>query len=165
MRARQRKLLSNAAPWRFPKTSNRRCLTYLTITLDPASVTAAQALLTQWAAIAAAPADTRAQLNRMEALLASLATATTAIQTGETKIMASIDDLTTAVAAETTLEGSIITLLDGVQAQLVAAGLDATKVNAVFDKVTANNTALQAAITANTPVAPAPPAPPAAPGS
>jgi dGTP triphosphohydrolase len=101
----------------------------------------------------------------MEAQLARLETATTALQTGETKIMASIDDLTTAVAAETTLEGSIITLLDGVQAQLVAAGLDATKVNAVFDKVTANNTALQAAITANTPVAPAPPAPPAAPGS
>jgi hypothetical protein len=102
----------------------------------------------------------------MEALLASLATATTAIQTGETKIMASIDDLVTAVDSETTLEGSVETLLTGIAAQLKAAGLDATKVNAVFDKVTANNAALTAAITANTPVDPtAPPAPPAAPGS
>jgi hypothetical protein len=99
----------------------------------------------------------------MEALLNSIQTATTAIQTGETKLMASIDDLTAAVAQETTLEGSVITLLNGIEAQLVAAGLDATKVNAVFDKVTANNTALQAAITANTPAAPAPPAPPAPP--
>jgi hypothetical protein len=94
----------------------------------------------------------------MEAQLARLETATTAIQTGETKLMASIDDLVTAVDSETTLEGSLETLLTGIAAQLKAAGLDATKVNAVFDKVTANNAALTAAITANTPVDPnAPP--------
>ena len=77
--------------------------------------------------------------------------------------MASIDDLVTAVDSETTLEGSVETLLTGIAAQLKAAGLDATKVNAVFDKVTANNAALTAAITANTPVDPT--TPPAAPGS
>jgi len=71
--------------------------------------------------------------------------------------MASIDDLVTAVAQETTLEGSVVTLLNGVQAQLVVAGLDANKVNAVFATVTANNTALQAAITANTPAGGPPP--------
>lgn len=78
----------------------------------------------------------------------------------EEKIMAKIDDLVTDVASETTLEGSVETLLTGLAAQVAAlqSGDPATqaKIDALHTQLTSNITALQAAVTANTPVPPAP---------
>ena len=76
--------------------------------------------------------------------------------------MSALDDLTTQVAANTSVEQSAITLIEGIAAQLAAAGTDPAKLEALKTQLTASATALAAAITANTPVAPpAPPAPPA----
>lgn len=75
-------------------------------------------------------------------------------------IMAQIDDLKAAVANETTVEQSAITLLGSLSAQLQAAlngGNPTADVQAVIDTMNANQTALAAAVTANTPAA-APPA-------
>lgn len=74
--------------------------------------------------------------------------------------MAQIDDLKAAVANETTVEQSAITLLGSLSAQLQAAlngGNPTADVQAVIDTMNANQTALAAAVTANTPAA-APPA-------
>lgn len=76
---------------------------------------------------------------------------------GERKLMAAIDDLTTAVAAETTVEQSAITLIQQLAAQIAANATDPAKISALASQLTANATALAAAITANTPVAPAAP--------
>jgi hypothetical protein len=67
-------------------------------------------------------------------------------------------DLQAAVASETTVEGSAITLLQSLSAQLTAALASSNPVAAVEAVVTtmnANQTALAAAVVANTPAAPA----------
>ena len=83
-----------------------------------------------------------------------------AIQAQEAIMAATLDDTLAAVTAESTVDDSIITLLNGLAAQIKAGGLsaaDAAKVQAIFDQATANSTKIAAAVTANTP--PAPPAP------
>lgn len=76
--------------------------------------------------------------------------------------MASIDDLVTDVAAESTVDDSIITLVQGLQTQLAAALSGATippavqaKIDQVFASMEANKAKVAAAVVAGTPAAPA----------
>lgn len=68
--------------------------------------------------------------------------------------MAAIDDLTTQVAANTTVIGSALTLIQGLAAALAAAGTDPAKLSALQTQLAASDTALAAAVAANTPAAP-----------
>lgn len=79
----------------------------------------------------------------------------------ENQMSATLDQVVQDVSDETTLESSIVTLLDGIQAQLTAAlagttisAANQTKIDAIFSGLEANKTALSAAIIANTPVTP-----------
>jgi DNA-binding FadR family transcriptional regulator len=77
-------------------------------------------------------------------------------------IMAGLDDITAAVAAETTVLESAETLLASLHDQLVAAlaSSDPAAIQAVVDQIGTNTAALAAAVAANTPAAPpAAPAP------
>lgn len=84
------------------------------------------------------------------------------IEQKETLIMASLDDTLAAVTAETTADNSIIALLNGIAAQLATAlggalsPANQAKVDAIFAAATANASAVNAAIAANTPAAPTP---------
>lgn len=62
-----------------------------------------------------------------------------------------LDELQTQVAANTSVESSAITLIQGIAAQLAAAGTDPVKIQALSDKLKASATSLATAITANTP--------------
>ena len=71
--------------------------------------------------------------------------------------MASLDQTLSAVQAESTVDDSIIALLNGLAAQIAAGGLsaaDQAKVDAIFAAAQANSTKVSAAVTANTPAAP-----------
>lgn len=65
-----------------------------------------------------------------------------------------LDDLTAEVAADTAVESSAVTLIQGLAAQIAAAGTDPVALKALTDSLTTSSTALAAAVTANTPVAP-----------
>ena len=80
------------------------------------------------------------------------------IETQE-KIMAAIDDLAAAVAAEDTVIDGAVTLLNGIPALIAAAGTDPAKLAALQADITAKTTTLAAAVLAGTPT----PAPAAAP--
>lgn len=77
------------------------------------------------------------------------------ILTNQTKIMALLDSLTAEVANNTTVEQSAIVLIQGLKAQLDAAGTDPVKLKALSDQLAANDTALAAAVTTNAPTPPA----------
>lgn len=64
-----------------------------------------------------------------------------------------LDDLTAEVAANNAIEESAITLINGLAAQIAAAGTDPAKLQALTDSLTAESANLAAAITANTPAA------------
>ena len=73
------------------------------------------------------------------------------------KIMATLDETLAAVQAETTVDDSIIALLEGLAAQIKAGGLtaaDQAKVDAIFSAANANSAKVAAAVTANTPAVP-----------
>ena len=70
--------------------------------------------------------------------------------------MADLTALTAQVAATTTVEQSAITLIQGLAAQIAAAGTDPAALAALTTSLNTSATALSAAITANTPAAPAP---------
>ena len=77
-----------------------------------------------------------------------------AILANTEKIMATLDDVLADVTAETTAIGSITTLIQGLQAQIAAAGLspaDQAKVDAIFADAEANKAALATALAANVP--------------
>jgi|SRR5882762_338415 len=75
----------------------------------------------------------------------------------ENTIMATMQDVAAAVAAESTVDDSIIVLLNGIAQQLkdALAANDPVALQAVVDGIHANTAKIQAAVTANTPVAPA----------
>lgn len=81
--------------------------------------------------------------------------------------MTVLENLRAAVAAETTVNQSAVTLLNAIPGLILAAGTDPAALQALADSITVNTTSLAAAVTANTPAAPAPaPAPaPADPGT
>ncbi len=75
------------------------------------------------------------------------------------KIMAAIDDLAAAVAAEDTVIDSAVVLLNGIPALIAAAGTDPAKLAALQKDITDKTTALAAAVIVGTPTpAPASPA-------
>lgn len=65
-----------------------------------------------------------------------------------------LDEIVADVAQETTVEQSVLTLLNGIAAQLAAAAQDPAKLAALHTSLQANITALTAAVTANTSAAP-----------
>lgn len=69
-------------------------------------------------------------------------------------IMTAMTDLQAAVAQETTVEGSVLTLLQGIADQLKAAGTDPAALAALTSQINTNISTMQAAVTANTPAAP-----------
>src|ERR1035437_7329908 len=80
------------------------------------------------------------------------------------KIMAKIDDLAAAVAAEDTVIDSAVVLLQGLPALIAAAGTDPVKLAALQADIAAKTTALSAAVLAGTPT-PVPTAPPVTPAA
>lgn len=73
------------------------------------------------------------------------------IQKQEVKIMASVQQVADAVAAETTVEQSVITLLDQIKAALDQAKTDPAALDAIIQQIDANKQALAEAVTRNTP--------------
>lgn len=69
------------------------------------------------------------------------------------ELMSALDDLTTQVAANTSVEQSAITLIQGIAAQLAAAGQDPIKLAALTGSLKTSADSLAAAVAANTPVA------------
>lgn len=72
----------------------------------------------------------------------------------ETQIMSALTDLQAQVAQNTTIEASAVTLIQGLAAQIAAAGTDPAALAALTANLNASATALAAAITANTTPAP-----------
>lgn len=64
--------------------------------------------------------------------------------------MATIDDILAGVEEESTLDDSIITLLQNLKAAVDAAKGDQAKIDAAFAAITANKQKVSDAITANT---------------
>jgi peptidoglycan hydrolase CwlO-like protein len=64
-----------------------------------------------------------------------------------------LDDLTAQVAANTNLEQSAVTMIQGLAAQIAAAKNDPAAIQALSDQLNTSATALTNAITANTPAA------------
>lgn len=79
--------------------------------------------------------------------------------------MALLDALTAQVAQTVTVEQSAITLIQGISAQLAAAGTDPAALANLQTQLNTSATALAAAVAANTPSAPTTPAPAPAPAT
>ena len=75
------------------------------------------------------------------------------VSSNQENIMAAIDDLQAAVAAEDTVIDSAITLIQGIPALIAAAGVDPAKLAALQSDITSKSSALAAAVAANTPAA------------
>lgn len=82
----------------------------------------------------------------------------TLITEGKT-IMADLTALTAQVAQNTTVEQSAVTLIQGLAAQIAAAGTDPVALAALVSQLNSSATALAAAVTANTPAPSPSPAP------
>ena len=95
---------------------------------------------------------------KMDALLSVNRAILRLLETNGANIMSAIDDLTAQVAANTAVEASAVTLIQGIAAELAAAATDPAKVEALAAQLKASASALGAAVAANTPAAP--PAPP-----
>jgi len=67
--------------------------------------------------------------------------------------MADLTELQAAVAADTSVTASAVTLLQGLAAQLAAAGTDPAALAAIVSDLNENTDALAAAVAANTPAA------------
>jgi len=65
---------------------------------------------------------------------------------------AQFDALTAQVTANNNLLASAVVLIDGIAAEITAAGVDPTKLAALTSSLTSSDTALATAILANTPV-------------
>ncbi len=102
----------------------------------------------------------KSQLDRIEAKLdAVLELLRLLLNQGE-DTMADLTALQAQVAASVTVEQSAITLIQGLAAQIAAAGTDPAALAALVTQLNTSAAALGAAITANTPAqAPAAPAP------
>ncbi len=92
-----------------------------------------------------------AQLDDIRARLARIETATNKLTKQGVEIMADLSGLTAQVKANTDVEASAITLLNGLAAQLAAAATDPAKVQDLANQLKTSADALAAAIVANTP--------------
>jgi hypothetical protein len=70
--------------------------------------------------------------------------------------MATLADVQASVAAQTTVEASVVTLINGLAQQLkvALAANDPVAVQALVDQISANTKGLSDAVTANTPATP-----------
>ncbi len=68
-------------------------------------------------------------------------------------IMATVADVAAKVAQETSIEASVLVLVQELSSMVKAAGTDPVALQAVVDQLDANINNLQAAVTANTPAA------------
>lgn len=100
--------------------------------------------------------EDRARLDRIADALEQNTRVLSTLNKTENTLMAQIDDLKAAVAADTTVEQSAITLLTSLGAQVAAVAGDQAATEALAQTITSNAAALSAAVTANTPAAPAP---------
>ena len=74
--------------------------------------------------------------------------------------MALLDPLTAEVANDTTVEASVLTLINGLAAQIAANTVNPVALQALVTQLQTNDAAIAAAVVANTPATPvAPPAP------
>lgn len=105
------------------------------------------------------------KLDGIYVMLLRIAAATNVNTTQGVRIMATMADIEAAVAAETAVEQSVITLLGQLSAELTAAlaANDPAAMQHVVDELNANSAALSAAVAANPPAAPPAPEPPPAP--
>jgi chromosome segregation ATPase len=102
------------------------------------------------------------QLNQILSSVQANKASLTTLQTQERNIMAALDDLQTQVQANTNLEQSAITLIQGLAKQITDAvnSNDSSALAALAGQLNTSAAALGAAIAANTPQAPTPaPAP------
>lgn len=76
-----------------------------------------------------------------------------ALNTNQETIMATLDQLTTDVTANTDAVASATALINGLAQQIKDAGTDPVALKALTDKLEANTQALASAVTANTPAA------------
>lgn len=88
--------------------------------------------------------------NRIEAKLDLVIMLLGLVLRKEQVVADTLDEIVADVASETTVENSIITLLNGIAAQLAAAQQDPAKLAALHASLTANIAAMTVAVTANT---------------
>jgi len=91
------------------------------------------------------------RFDRIDDTLALILHHITHIERNEYIMSQELDALTSAVEEETTVDQSIITLLNGIAAQLEAAKNDPAKIAAVTAQIRQNSAAISAAVKANTP--------------
>lgn len=91
------------------------------------------------------------RLSAIEVALAAIRSDVATIKAQQEKLMSAVTDLQASVAAEDTVIGSAITLLQGLSAALAAAGTDPAALAALKSDIDTNAQALAAAVTANTP--------------
>jgi len=89
---------------------------------------------------------------QLERVLAQLET----VLEKENQMAATIDDILAGVNTESTVDDSIITLLNNIAQQLANAGVPQAKIDAIMSVIQANQAKVTAAVTANTPAAPPP---------
>lgn len=97
-------------------------------------------------------------LPTVEAKLGDILTALNTLLQRTKDMAATLDDVVAKVAALSTVEDSVVSLLTSIKAQLdaaIASG-DMTKVQAVADALDAQKQKLADAVTANTPTPPTP---------
>lgn len=97
--------------------------------------------------------DVYIHLTQDDDKLDRILTLLTQVKTKEEHMSQQLDDLTTEVQNATTVEQSAITLIQGLAAQLQAAGTDPVKLQALHDQLVQSDQALAAAVAANTPAA------------
>jgi ABC-type transporter Mla MlaB component len=95
----------------------------------------------------------RHEWDRLKSTLADIQTKVNQLLNQENKIMASLDALQAEVARNTTVESSALALIQGLAAQITAAGTDPVKLKAITDQLTNNDDALASAVAQNTPAA------------
>ncbi len=98
-------------------------------------------------------ADVKAGQTQVQSALSALTTGQQALQTEETKLMATVAEVLADVQDESQVDDSIITLLTNIKAMLDAAGTDPAALDQVKAVIDANKAKIAAAVVANTPAA------------
>lgn len=97
-------------------------------------------------------ADERPIQKKLDQILRALSV----ITAKEAAMAATIDDILAGVQAESTVDDSIIALLNNIAQQLANAGVPQAKIDAIMAVIQANQDKVTAAVTANTPAASTP---------
>jgi hypothetical protein len=103
------------------------------------------------------------ELKQLQQTNTAILVALKLLQTQGHQSMAALDALTIAVAKNSTVVGSAITLIKGLSAQLTAAGTDPVKLQGIIDQLAASDNDLAVAVATNTAAAGEPPSPPTEP--